>query len=284
MPKLNVDLAGCRILVVDDMPANLDVLIEVLEKEGFKISVATDGRNAINVAPEYKPDLVLLDVMMPDIDGYETCRRLKEMAGLEDTPVIFLTARDDLPGIVEGFESGGVDYVAKPFRREELLARIRTNLDRALLARELIQLNERLEDTVRERTEELRRRVGELEGKDRIAEHMLELRTLDETLAVVLEVVTGVVDIDDVVLHIVTDGRLASAAARGPTASTADSLDALPAWAAALATVRTKLTPARLADDGLAAQVHLDPKQWQDDLDEVIELDEEYEIDADDLR
>jgi DNA-binding response OmpR family regulator len=130
--------------------------------------------------------------MMPGIDGYETCRRLKADETLADTPVIFLTARDDVEGIIEGFQAGGVDYVTKPFKKEEVLARIRTHLERDLLARELAELNTRLEEKVRERTAELQRKVSELEGKDRIIEHMLTLHSLEETMAVVLEAIMGI--------------------------------------------------------------------------------------------
>ena len=196
MAKLNIDLTKCSILIVDDTPENIDVLVKILEGEGFEVLVANNGERGVGIATDATPDLILMDVMMPGIDGYEACRRLKAVDELEEIPVIFLTARNDLEGIVEGFESGGVDYVVKPFKKEELLARIRTNLERAILARELLQLNEQLEGTVRNRTRELQLRVSELEGKDRIAEHLLEVHSLEETLAVVLEVISGILDVE----------------------------------------------------------------------------------------
>ena len=108
------------------------------------MSVATTGEKALQVALQTKLDLILLDVMMPGIDGYETCRRLKAQEQTADVPVIFLTARGDPQAIRQGFESGGEDYVAKPFSQEELLARIRMSLERVLLARDLSQLRDKL--------------------------------------------------------------------------------------------------------------------------------------------
>ena len=140
----STDLTGSFILVVDDVPANLDVLIEILEEEGFRISVATSGERALRVVSQTKPDLILLDVMMPGIDGYETCRMLKAHEKTAGIPVIFLTARDDPQAIRHGFEAGGADYVSKPFNKEELLARIRMSLERAVLARDLDALREKL--------------------------------------------------------------------------------------------------------------------------------------------
>lgn len=104
-----LDLTDRRILIADDMPANLDVLVKALQGENYNIFVAADGESAIEVAANSKPDLILLDVMMPGIDGYETCRRLKRDDRFASIPVLFLTARDDIDGIVEGFESGGLD-------------------------------------------------------------------------------------------------------------------------------------------------------------------------------
>jgi DNA-binding response OmpR family regulator len=258
MADLRIDLMGCSIMVVDDTPANIDVLTSMLEDEGFNVRVATDGDSGLRVAEQARPDLVLMDVMMPGIDGYEACRRLKATAGLEEVPVIFLTARGDQEGIVEGFEAGGVDYVVKPFKKTELLARIRTNLERALLARELVRTNEALEETVQTRTRELQLRVRELEGKDRIAEHLLEVHTLEETLAVVLEVISNLLDLEQIVIHVSTDDSLAPAAAKGLEAarmSRPSEEGFAPDTAAALATARESLRPERVGADRRAALV-----------------------------
>ncbi len=116
-----------KILLVDDTPANLDVLRKTLEKNRYRVSVAPSGERALRIVPLFQPDLILLDVMMPGIDGYETCRRLKsgEHAHI---PVIFITAKSETSDIVTGFGAGGVDYIAKPFRHEEVLARVSSQL------------------------------------------------------------------------------------------------------------------------------------------------------------
>ncbi len=129
-----------RILVVDDAPANIQVLSATLKEKGYQISVATNGPQALELVPRVAPDLILLDVVMPGMDGFETCRRLKESSATKSIPIIFLTARTEVGDIVKGFEMGAVDYVAKPFNAHELLARVHTHLTIDRLNRE----NERL--------------------------------------------------------------------------------------------------------------------------------------------
>ena len=129
-----------RILVVDDTPANILTLSATLKEKGYQISVATSGKQALEAVERVRPDLVLLDVMMPEMDGFETCRRLKSSGATGDIPVIFLTARTETEDIVKGFELGAVDYVPKPFNTPELLARVHTHLTMDRLHRE----NERL--------------------------------------------------------------------------------------------------------------------------------------------
>src|SRR5512144_2160882 len=104
-----------RILVVDDTPANIQTLAGTLREKGYQLSVATNGKQALEVVERVCPDLILLDVMMPEMDGFETCRRLKASDASKEIPVIFLTARVETADIVKGFELGAVDYVAKPF-------------------------------------------------------------------------------------------------------------------------------------------------------------------------
>jgi class 3 adenylate cyclase len=133
-----------RILVVDDTPANIQVLSSTLKDKGYQISVATNGRQALEVVARLRPHLILLDVMMPEMDGFETCRRLKESAATNDIPVIFLTARTETTDIVNGFEVGAVDYVAKPFNAHELLARVNTHLTMDQLRRSLAGKNAEL--------------------------------------------------------------------------------------------------------------------------------------------
>lgn len=124
------------ILMVDDIPQNLQVLTEILMKGNcYEIAAATCGEEAIEAAEELAPDLILLDIMMPEMDGFEVCRRLKASSRARDIPIIFLTAMTEIADIVRGFEAGAVDYVTKPFNAPELLARVHTHLQvRRLIA------------------------------------------------------------------------------------------------------------------------------------------------------
>jgi len=116
------------ILIVDDMPQNLQLLGSMLEKAGYETVFASSGAEALALAAAAAPDLILLDVMMPEMDGYEVCRRLKAGPATREIPVIFLTARTESEDVIAGFAAGGVDYVAKPFHDRELLARVRTHI------------------------------------------------------------------------------------------------------------------------------------------------------------
>ncbi|MCP4347442.1 MAG: response regulator [Desulfobacterales bacterium] len=119
---------NARILIVDDFPENIRVLGTILKHEGYSTIVATDGLKALNAVEKASPDLILLDVMMPGINGFETCRRLKASSVSKDIPVIFLTAKTDAEDVVKGFSLGAVDYVTKPFNKDELLARVKTHI------------------------------------------------------------------------------------------------------------------------------------------------------------
>jgi len=140
-----------RILLVDDQPANLAVLREVLEAEGYKVVLAPSGQVALKNAARILPDLVLLDVMMPEMDGFEVCRRLKGDSATAEIPVIFITARDLREDIVKGFEVGGLDYITKPFQEEEVLVRVQTHVRLHRLKQELVQKNEELEREIDQR-------------------------------------------------------------------------------------------------------------------------------------
>lgn len=135
-----------RILLVDDTPESLALLSTVLDFQDARVSFATNGNEAIRIAKTIKPDLILLDVMMPGLNGYDICKILKADADTLDIPVIFLTARDDESDIIQGFQSGGVDYVTKPFKNEELVARVKTHLEL-----------KRSRDIIREQKERLER-------------------------------------------------------------------------------------------------------------------------------
>ncbi len=124
----DIELEGMQILLVDDNPTNLDVLRKTLETKDYEVMIANNGEDAIEIAGEFEPDLILLDVMMPGLNGFETCRQLKKNCETKEIPVIFLTAKTEPEDIVEGFDSGGVDYISKPFHQEEVLARAQTHL------------------------------------------------------------------------------------------------------------------------------------------------------------
>ena len=132
--------SGSRLLIVEDAPANIEALKAILGQQGFQISSAGNGRQALSMLASVRPELILLDVMMPQMDGFETCALLKANPEWRDIPVIFLTGKTETSDIVRGFELGAVDYVAKPFHAHELLARVNTHLKMDRLRRE----NERL--------------------------------------------------------------------------------------------------------------------------------------------
>ncbi len=118
-----------NILIVDDIPSNIRLMVSILDDQGYSVSYAQSGKSAIELCKKVNFDLVLLDVMMPGMDGFEVCKELRTLEHYTDVPVIFLTARTDQQSILKGFETGGVDYVTKPFSEKELLVRIRTHLD-----------------------------------------------------------------------------------------------------------------------------------------------------------
>jgi len=122
------------VLVVDDTPGNLSFLTETLDQAGVTVLVATDGLSALNLVDQITPDLILMDAIMPGIDGFETCRRLKQDKQLTHVPVIFMTGLSESWHVVKGLEVGGVDYVTKPIIVDELLARIRVHLTNARIA------------------------------------------------------------------------------------------------------------------------------------------------------
>jgi class 3 adenylate cyclase len=125
-----------RILLVEDAPANIQAVSSILKEHGCQINVATNGEQALDLLGRVRPDLILLDVVMPGMDGFETCRRIKESAAWREIPIIFLTSRNGTADIVRGFEAGAVDYVAKPFNAPELVARVQTHLALDQLHRE----------------------------------------------------------------------------------------------------------------------------------------------------
>lgn len=134
-------LAGRKILVVDDDRLNIQILKRILQSEGYDLADAASGEEALSIYASFDPDLVLLDVMLPGINGFETCRKLRTTYGLECSPIIFITAKNESDDIVEGFSAGGVDYLPKPFQAREVIVRIRTHLQNRLLVEQLSKAN-----------------------------------------------------------------------------------------------------------------------------------------------
>lgn len=145
-----------RILIVDDVPKNIQVLGNILINEKYQISYTQDGNHALALIKKNKFDLILLDIMMPEIDGYEVCKKIMADPETAEIPVIFLTAKADKESVIKGFKLGARDYVTKPFNAEELLARVRTHLELKDKNEQLKNVNQTLEQKVIERTTELR--------------------------------------------------------------------------------------------------------------------------------
>jgi DNA-binding NtrC family response regulator len=153
-----LNLRGATILVVDDNDANRAVLCQLLDGQGYSVAAAPSGEIALKLVQGDPPELILLDVIMPGLDGFETCRRLKQNPSTAHIPVIFITATDETRGVVEGFRSGGVDYITKPFQEAEVFARIETHLKNHRLMRKLqeeVDRRERAESALKKADQRL---------------------------------------------------------------------------------------------------------------------------------
>jgi len=170
------------VLIVDDEPANLSILTDCLTSVGYNVSVAEDGETAVKRIESEKPDIILLDVRMPGMDGFETCLYLKQRDATKDIPVIFLTVASEPSDKIQGFLVGGIDYITKPFQVEEVLARVTTHMTVQNLQRDLGEQNRKLEKEYTARIEEEKRR-RELETKLRQAQKLESLCTLAGGLA-----------------------------------------------------------------------------------------------------
>lgn len=155
------------ILIVDDLPNNLAVLQDYLIESGFEVLAALDGESAIQQAEYAQPDLILLDVLMPKMTGFETCQHLKANQTTQNIPVIFLTSLSDTEDKVKGFDVGAVDYLTKPIKKQELIARVKTHLSLRNLQKQLQQQNQLLQEEINIRLqveEDLKQRTAQLEA------------------------------------------------------------------------------------------------------------------------
>ena len=181
----NTEFSQSVILVVDDNPTNLKVLCGAIAASGWEILVATDGESAIEQAEYAHPDLILLDIMMPGIDGFETCQRLKANPETNDIPILFMTALSDTVDKVRGLSIGAVDYITKPFQTEEVLARVTVHLKLRYLTKKLEFQNQELELRVQQRTAELADTLANLKES--------QLQTIkNEKMSIIGELVSGI--------------------------------------------------------------------------------------------
>ena len=152
---MDTELEETTIFVVDDVLTNLKILQNMLQTRGYRVLTFQDGRMALNAATENPPDLILLDIVMPEMDGFEVCRHLKADASLKEIPVLFISTLDDTTDKIQAFSVGGVDYVTKPFQKEEVHARVETHLRLRKMQLELNKYNHYLKELVQEKVREI---------------------------------------------------------------------------------------------------------------------------------
>ena len=206
-----------RIMIVDDIPANLKLLTEIVAGNGYRVRPASSGQLALRSVAIEAPDMILLDVMMPDMDGYEVCRRLKADGKSRSIPVIFISALDEVANKIKGFEAGGVDYITKPFQPLEVLKRIETHLSLQRLQKQLEAQNIQLQREIAERwksEEELKEHESHLEEliAERTADLQQEIRErgrVEETLRESEKRLFQIIDfLPDATFAIDSDGKI----------------------------------------------------------------------------
>ena len=173
-----------RILIVDDTPVNLQLLGNTLKQKNYKVEFAIDGKKALDWIEKQVFDLILLDVMMPEMDGYEVCERIRKSDKHKKIPIIFLTAKTDTESVIKGFELGAQDYITKPFNTFELLARVKTQLELKSNREKLEGVNQWLEKKVQQRTVEL------IESNELLEKANTELLSLDKSKSEFLNIIS----------------------------------------------------------------------------------------------
>lgn len=182
-----------RVLLVDDNPKNIQVAANILSNQGLHVEYSTSGMEAIEWLDNEDFDVILLDIMMPDMDGFEVCRKIKENQKTKDIPVIFLSAKSGTDTITKGFQLGGVDYITKPFQSEELLARVKTQVEMKKNRENLANVNKRLQQQVSEKTQELQKAYTEMKNIDKIKSSSLIM--LSEEIKAPLNGLTGTINL-----------------------------------------------------------------------------------------
>jgi two-component system, sensor histidine kinase and response regulator len=170
------------VLVVDDKPTNLQVLVGFLAAGGYSVRVAQDGATALEQVQGGPPDLILLDVTMPEMDGFEVCRRLKQDQETKDIPVVFITARSEIADKLKGFQAGGVDYITKPIQKEEVIARVNTHLALRRQKRQLETLLEQRQRFMRIAAHDLRNLLAVVLGFSDLALNCQEKQSQHQAL------------------------------------------------------------------------------------------------------
>lgn len=168
-------MSKSRVLIVDDNPKNIQVLGNILSENNYEIEYAENGEEAVEIVADDDFDVILMDVMMPIMNGFEACTSIKANKEKSEIPIIFLTAKTDSESISKGFECGGIDYVTKPFNQNELLARVETHVSLKASKDQLKNMNRILEEKVEERTEELRIANEELSELDTAKNEFLKI-------------------------------------------------------------------------------------------------------------
>jgi len=179
------------ILMVDDLPKNLQILGSILKSQHYQVEFAMNGKSALNWLEKRGFDLILLDLMMPEMDGFEVCRNIRKKEEFDDMPIIFLTAKTDKESLVKGFKLGGQDYITKPFDSNELLARVKTHLELRKSKQKLNDVNQWLERKVEERTKELKETNKKLMKANKSLELLSEqLMSLDVEKTEFLQIIS----------------------------------------------------------------------------------------------
>lgn len=188
-----IENKNCRILVVDDVSQNIQVIGNILYENNYQVSFALSGPEALSLLNHEYYDLILLDILMPGMDGYEVCKIVKANEKISHIPIIFLTAKSDTDSILKGFELGAVDYLSKPFNTKELLARVKTQIELKKQKEQLENINELLEEKVKIRTTELQKANEQLQILEQAKGKFLNL--ISHELRTPLNVINGFIEI-----------------------------------------------------------------------------------------